>query len=100
MKTALFVAAIFLSGSLTAFSSDAPPVNAAQAAQLAQTDLESRNLQGKIYIEQILYKKRSMMNNEAHWEVLWNKTFPAQTEGRNEFGLRVLMDGTYKRAVR
>ena len=35
-----------------------------------------------------------------HWEVMWSKEIPAQTEGRKEIGLKVKMDGTYSRSVR
>lgn len=77
-----------------------PAILAARAAEIAQADLESRGLQGKIFIEQIIFKKDTIMTKEPHWEVLWSDMFPAQTEGRKEFGLRITMDGNYKRAVK
>ncbi len=101
MKTAIFAAITILAFTASAFTADSPPpIFAPQAAQIAQTDLESRGLQSTIYIAQVIYKKKSAMNSEAHWEILWNKSFAAQTKGRNEFGIRVLMDGTFKRAVK
>ena len=41
-----------------------------------------------------------MLSKDTYWEVLWNKSFPAVTKGRNEFGLRIALDGSYKRSVR
>ena len=80
---------------------DSPPIiTAAQAAQSAQQDLESRGIQSKFYIWQMTYKKDSFMNGKRYWEVLWNKSFPAQTEGRKEIGLRIQMNGEYTRAVK
>jgi hypothetical protein len=46
------------------------------------------------------YKKDSLVNEEAYWEVLWNKAFKAQTKGRKEYGLRIRMNGDYRRAVK
>lgn len=77
-----------------------PAVNAAQAAQIAQTDLEERGIQGKVYIEQVILKKEGLLKDETYWEIMWNDEFPAQTPGRKEYGIRVFMDGSYKRAVR
>jgi len=54
----------------------------------------------KVYIVEVNYKKESPFSGSAYWEVLWSQEFDAQTEGRKEIGLRVAMDGTYKRAVR
>ena len=99
MKAALF--AFFLTAALCANAIANPPaVLATRAAEIAQADLESRGLQGKIFIEQIIYKKDTIMTKEPHWEVLWSDMFDAQTEGRKEFGLRITMDGNYKRAVK
>lgn len=93
----LVLTALFL---LTAAVEANPPaLNAVQAATIAQQDLESRGLQGEIFIAQVLYKKGGFGAPE-HWEVLWSKTFPAQTEGRNEFALKITMDGNYKRAIK
>ena len=91
------VVCLFLSSPLLA---NPPAVTALQAAQIAQADLESRGLQNRIYIEQILLKKDGLIKGDPYWEVMWNDEFPAQTEGRKEFGLRIFMDGSHKRAIR
>lgn len=99
MKAAFF--ALLLTVALSAHAlADPPAILAPRVAEIAQADLESRGLQGKIFIEQIIYKKDTIMTKEPHWEVLWSDMFPAKTEGRKEFGLRVTMDGNYKRAVK
>tara|TARA_R110000850_G_scaffold190481_10_gene316579 strand:- start:1719 stop:2033 length:315 start_codon:yes stop_codon:yes gene_type:complete len=99
-KTALFAAALSLSISTALLAKDSPPpILAGQAAQIAQTDLESRGLADTIFIEQIVFKKKSAINGEAHWEILWSNDFPAQTKGRKEYAIRILMSGEYKRAV-
>lgn len=98
MKSALLI--LF---SLMLFSvsfANPPAVLALQAATIAQGDLESRGLGGQVFIEQINFKKETLMGGPAHWEVLWSDQFDAQTEGRKEFGLRIFMDGNYKRAVK
>lgn len=100
MKSLLLIAtAVFLIHS-AALADSAPVISASQAAQIAQQDLESRGIEGQTYIWQMTYKKDSFMNGEAYWEVLWNKSFPAQTKGRKEIGLRIPMSGEYKRAVK
>lgn len=76
-----------------------PAINAVQAAGIAQADLEERGLQDRVFIAQVIYKKGGF-GTEEYWEVLWNDTFPAQTEGRKEFGLRIAMDGNYKRSIK
>lgn len=97
---ALFCALI-LSFSLSTFAiANGPALPALRAIEIAQADLETRGLQDKVYIYQMTYKKGSVMNGKAHWEILWSDDFPAQTEGRKEFGLRISMDGNYKRAVK
>lgn len=96
-----FLLTLLLAFSLTSLAcADTPALKAAEAATIAQGDLASRGLEGTIYIAAINYKKGNLISGSAHWEVLWNKEFTAQTEGRNEIGLRIAMDGTYKRAVR
>lgn len=77
-----------------------PAVNGFEAAKIAQTDLEERGIQNQVYIEQIILKEEGLLKSETYWEIMWNDEFPAQTPGRKEYGLRVFMDGTYKRAVR
>lgn len=89
-------ASILLMGTVLA---NPPAINAAQAAAIAQEDLESRGLQDKIFIEQVIYKKGGF-GSKRSWEIYWSESFPAQTEGRNEFGARVTMDGNYTRLVR
>lgn len=79
---------------------NSPSLPAPKAIEIAQADLETRGLQGKVYIYQMTYKKGGVMGGKAHWEILWSDDFPAQTEGRKEFGLRITMDGNYKRAVK
>ncbi|MDF1851903.1 MAG: hypothetical protein P1U85_13775 [Verrucomicrobiales bacterium] len=76
-----------------------PALNAAQAATIAQEDLEARGLQDKVFIAQVIYKKGGFGSKKS-WEIYWSESFPAQTEGRNEFGARVTMDGKYTRLVR
>lgn len=99
MKAAFFAVIFTLSMAANALAS--PPVLlAAKAAEIAQADLESRGLQDRFYIEEIKFKKDSLITKEPHWEVLWSGSFAAQTEGRKEFGLRITMDGNYKRAVK
>lgn len=101
MKTLLCVllASVSIAGSL--FAAPAKPVlSAVEAVAIAQADLDSRGLQDTIFIWQITYKEASVMNSYAHWEVMWSAPFPAQTEGRNEYALRIAMDGTYKRSVK
>jgi hypothetical protein len=47
------------------------------------------------------FKEAGLLGGEPdHWEVMWSKEIPAQTEGRKEIGLKVKMDGTYSRSVR
>lgn len=99
MKT-LLLAALLLVSLTTLSYADAPALNAAQAATIAQEDLASRGLEATVFIVEVNYKKESPFSGSAYWEVLWNQEFDAQTEGRKEIGLRVSMDGTYKRAVR
>ncbi len=92
---ALAVSTFFFS---TVFA-NLPALTAVEAATIAQADLDQRGLQGRIFIAQIIYKKGGFGTQE-HWEVLWNETFPAQTEGRNEFAIQITMDGNYKRSIK
>ncbi len=78
---------------------NAPVLLAPQAVAIAQKDLDDRGLQAQVFIAEARYKKKSF-GEKAHWEVLWSESFPAQTEGRNEIGLKVFMDGNYTRSVR
>ena len=98
MNSFLF-AAVFLALFSSAVLANPPAIIAPQAGALAQKDLEDRALQNEIFIAEINYKKGSFGEKE-HWEVLWSKSFPAQTEGRNEIGLKIYMDGNYTRSVR
>ena len=66
---------------------------------MAQKDLDDRGLQTEVFIADMRYKKKSF-GEKAHWEVLWSDSFPAQTEGRDEIGLKIYMDGNYTRSVR
>jgi hypothetical protein len=93
---ALLLAALFLPAALFA---NQPAILAPQAAAIAQADLESRGLEGEVYIADMRYKKGTFGSSE-HWEVLWSKSFPANTEGRSEIGIKVTMDGSYTRTVR
>ncbi|MCG8598542.1 MAG: hypothetical protein MI807_00170 [Verrucomicrobiales bacterium] len=100
MRTLLFATALLLSFTTLALANP-PAMLARQAAEIAQADLESRGLQGTVFIEQINYKKGGGISGDpAYWEILWNKPFPAQTKGRDEIGLRITMDGNYKRSVK
>ncbi len=98
LPLALLLASAF--AFLTPAFAEAPALKAAEAAAIAQGDLASRGLEETIHIVEVNYKKGTLLTGPEYWEVLWNKEFPAQTEGRNEIGLRIAMDGTYKRAVR
>ncbi|MEM1442899.1 MAG: hypothetical protein AAGF67_11195 [Verrucomicrobiota bacterium] len=91
--------AVFLTLLPSVLLANPPAVLAPQAAALAQQDLEDRGLQGQIFIVEVNYKKGNFGEKE-HWEVLWSKSFPAKTEGRNEIGLKIYMDGNYTRSVR
>lgn len=93
------ILAAFLFCSLTSALKAAPLLSAAEAATIAQADLVSRSLDATVHIAQINYKKGSLGEPE-HWEVLWSTQFNAQTEGRKEIGIRITMDGNYKRSVR
>ena len=75
-----------------------PAIGAVAAAQIAQKDLESRNLQGSVYIAQMLLKSKS--GDKSYWEIYWSKRFPANTEGYKEIGLKIKMDGSYTRTVK
>jgi hypothetical protein len=78
----------------------APTLKAAEAAAIAQGDLENRQLTD-VHIVEMRFKEASLLGGEPdHWEVMWSKEIPAQTEGRKEIGLKVKMDGTYSRSVR
>lgn len=78
----------------------APTLKAAEAAAIAQGDLDSRGITD-VYITEMRYKEGGLLGGEpAYWEVMWSKEFEAQTAGRKEIGLKVKMDGTYVRAVR
>jgi len=97
---ALFCA-LFLSLALSTLAvANQPSLPALKAIEIAQADLESRSLNGKVFIYQLTYKKGSILGGKPHWEILWSDNFSAQTEGRKEFGLRITMDGNYKRAVK
>lgn len=97
---ALFCALILSFSFSTLAVADQPTLPALKAIEIAQADLDSRGLQGKVYIYQLTHKKGGIMGGKEHWEILWSDDFPAQTEGRKEFGLRITMDGNYKRAVK
>ena len=100
MKSLFSIATAILLINSAALADSTPVITAAQAAQIAQQELESRGIEGQFYIWQMTYKKDSFMSGKRYWEVLWNKSFPAQTEGRKEFGLRIQMNGEYTRAVK
>lgn len=77
-----------------------PPLKAAEAATIAQGDLDGRGLVD-VYIAEMRFKEAGLLGGEPdHWEVLWSKELPAQTAGRKEIGLKVKMDGSYTRSVR
>lgn len=78
----------------------APPLKAAEAAAIAQGDLDGRGL-ADVFIAEMRFKEAGLLGGEPdHWEVLWSKELPAQTAGRKEIGLKVKMDGSYTRSVR
>ncbi len=78
----------------------APTLKAADAAVIAQGDLDGRGL-ADVYIAEMRFKEAGLLGGDPdHWEVLWSKEIPAQTEGRKEIGLKVKMDGSYSRSVR
>ncbi|MBP82743.1 MAG: hypothetical protein CMO61_02725 [Verrucomicrobiales bacterium] len=100
MKLLLLIALTSLLSGSSLLANTPPALSATMAAQIAQDDLSSRGLEEEIYIWQMTYKKDSLVNEEAYWEVLWNKAFKAQTKGRKEYGLRIRMTGDYRRAVK
>ena len=100
MKSLLLIALTSLLSGSSLLADTPPALSATKAAQIAQDDLSSRGLKEEIYIWQMTYKKDSLVNEEAYWEVLWNKAFKAQTKGRKEYGLRIRMNGDYRRAVK
>lgn len=78
----------------------APTLKAAEAAAIAQGDLDSRAITD-VYITEMRFKEAGLLGGDPdHWEVMWSKELPAQTEGRKEIGLKVKMDGSYTRSVR
>lgn len=92
----LLLAAAFLPAALFA---NLPAILAPEAVAIAQADLESRGLDAEVYIADVRYK-RGTFGGAEHWEILWSKSFPANTEGRTEIGIKVTMDGNYTRTVR
>ncbi len=99
MKPFLLGAAVLIVSCFPVLA-DGPTLLAPEATTIAQADLTSRGLESTIFIAQVICKKESLMGGAAYWEVMWSKEVSAQTEGRKEIGLRITMDGTYKRAVR
>ena len=78
----------------------APTLKAAEAAAIAQGDLDSRAITD-VYITEMRFKDAGLFGGDPdHWEVMWSKELPAQTEGRKEIGLKIKMDGSYTRSVR
>ena len=78
----------------TSFAMAAPPVlNVITAAQIAQKDLTDRNLQGTVYVKELVYKDKA--GGKSFWEVYWSKRFPANTKGYHEVGVKIKMDGSY-----
>lgn len=99
MKPQILALLLALFAILPAYAG-APTLKAAEAAAIAQGDLDSRGL-ADVYIAEMRYKDSGLFGGEpAHWEVVWSKEFDAQTEGRKEIGLKVKMDGSYSRSVR
>ncbi len=94
---ALILLALFTLGLAQAA---APTIKASAAVVIAEADLEERGLYGKYFPESINLKSGGPLKGETYWEILWNDSFPAQTKGRNEIGIRVKMDGTHLRIVR
>ena len=100
MKSIFLTGLILLLSLTTALKADVPALPAAEAAAIAQTDLVTRGLEGTIFLAQMTYKKESAMSGAAHWEIIWSKSFPAQTKGRSEVGIKITMDRNYTRAVK
>lgn len=96
----VFLATLLFFSVTTILKADGPSLAAPEAAAIAQADLVSRGLDATIFTAQLVYKKESLVGGPAQWEVLWSKSFPAQTEGRNEIGINIKMDGTYTRTVK
>jgi len=96
---ALFCACLLTASLASLRAADVPTLEAPEVAAIAQSDLEKRSLQDRIFIAQVTFKEKTF-GGADYWEVLWSDTFPAQTEGRNEFGLRITMDGSYTRLVK
>lgn len=98
MKSLLI--AVCLLFTFAAVHAGAPIIKGSAAVAIAEKDLEDRSLYGEVFPESINLKTGGVLKGETYWEILWNKSFPAQTKGRNEIGLRVKMDGSYSRIVR
>ncbi len=93
----------FLFAAITLFASAAfakPPVSAADAAAIAQNDLVIRQLDGRVYITEMVLKKKTISGQPEHWEIFWSERWDAKMKGKKEFGLKVMMDGSYQRLVR
>lgn len=98
----LFAAILSLSLALTAANADqAPLIKASAAVEMAEKDLESRGKYGQYFPASINLKSSGVLREETYWEILWNRSFKAeQTEGRDEIGIKVRMDGSYTRMVK
>ena len=96
----LFLTALLFFSSTAALKADVPALPAPEAAAIAQADLVTRGLDSTIFLAQMTYKKESALNGAAYWEIVWSKSFPAQTKGRNEYGINITMDRNYTRSVK
>lgn len=93
----LLLVAFFCIALFPNVQAEIPSLSAAAVAQIAQKDLEERNLHTEIFVAEIEYKGKF---GTPYWMVFWSKTFPAQTDGGKEWGLRIQMDGSFVRMVR
>ncbi len=98
MKHLLFAFIAFSLITSTALAK--PTVSAADAAAIAQNDLASRQLDGRVYVTEMVLKTKTLSGQPEHWEVYWSERWDAKTKGKKEFGLKIMMDGSYQRLVR
>jgi|GEM_PF-1889306 len=96
----VFAVVVAVSFSLVALADTPPLIKASAALEMAEQDLEERGLYGEIFPTSINLKSEGALRDETYWEILWNKSLPAQTKGAREFGAKVRMDGSYRRMVR
>jgi hypothetical protein len=77
-----------------------PAVSARQALDLAEKSLAERGLAKKIYVDSVSLDHDAIKGGQSYWFVRWSESFPAQTPGRREIGIKVSMDRSVVRLVK